>query len=603
MAHILAGLEVESYDRSYSDSQLVRRITTYFRPFAWRIGVIILAIVLNAALNALFPVLLSQGIDNLQAESTGQGIALLLASILGVGVVAWGFDVIQKWQSSRVVSELIFEIRKHAFRMVTSHDMSFFDARSPGEVVSRISADTDTFGGTVTMTINVLSQFLLFVILLGVLFSINLELALITLLLAALIVVVTLVFRKIARRLARIQQRSLARLNASIEETVSGIVIAKNFRQELAIYGDLTKANDLWYRATLGMNVTYTGIFPFLLMLTGFGTVAIVYAGGHSLMAGQLSAGEWFLFLQCVLLFWSPLTSIASFWSQFQQGLAAGERVFSLIDAESKVVQIDRQPVQQLTGQIVFEQVTFSYTEREMVLNNFSLTINAGESVALVGHTGAGKSSLARLVARFYEFQSGRLRIDGRDIRTLDLDAYRRHVGIVPQMPFLFSGTVADNIRYGRPDVSDAAIEAAAYQIANGDWLAQLPRGLHTSVGERGSRLSTGQRQLVALARVVLQNPAIVILDEATASIDPLTEALIQEGLDTILAGRTAIVIAHRLPTIRKASRIIVIDRGTIIEQGSHAELIEQQGHYAELYRLYFQHQMPDYRLSQTAAA
>ncbi len=270
--------------------------------------------------------------------------------------------------------------------------------------------------------------------------------------------------------------------------------------------------------------------------------------------------------------------------------------VFALIDADSRVQQIDRQPLPRLKGRIEFQNVFFQYTEQQTVLADFNLTIREGETVALVGHTGAGKSSLGKLIARFYEFQGGRILIDGNDIRTFDLQAYHRQLGIVPQIPFLFSGTVADNIRYAQPEASDEEVATVAQRIGRGDWLEALPDGLQTEVGEEGKALSMGQRQLVALARVLLQDPAMLILDEATASVDPLTEAQIQEGLDLVLENRTAILIAHRLSTIRHADRIIVLSRGRIIEEGSHDALMEQGGHYAELYNTYFRHQSPDYR-------
>jgi ABC-type multidrug transport system fused ATPase/permease subunit len=258
--------------------------------------------------------------------------------------------------------------------------------------------------------------------------------------------------------------------------------------------------------------------------------------------------------------------------------------------------QIDKQPVTHLSGKIDFKDVYFSYDDRQSVLRGFNFSIQAGETIALVGHTGAGKSSLGRLVARFYEFQGGQLLIDGRDIRTFDLHDYHQHLGVVPQIPFLFSGTIADNIRYARPEASDEEVATIAQQIGNGDWLESLPDGLQTLVGEEGRALSMGQRQLVALARVLLQNPSIIILDEATASVDPLTEAQIQEGLDTLLKGRTAIIIAHRLSTIRHADRIIVLDHGRIVEEGNHNALMTRGGHYAQLYNTYFRHQSPDYR-------
>jgi ABC-type multidrug transport system fused ATPase/permease subunit len=299
--------------------------------------------------------------------------------------------------------------------------------------------------------------------------------------------------------------------------------------------------------------------------------------------------------MQATAFFWWPMISIASFWSQFQDGLSASERVFALIDAEPKVVQTSSRSLPQLKGNIEFRNLFFSYTEREQVLNDFSLKVPSGQNVALVGHTGAGKSSIARLITRFYEFQGGELLVDGQDIRQLDLEKLRRQIGLVPQDPFLFSGTVKDNILYGVPGAAEEQVEQAAMRIANGSWLEGLSKGLETQVGARGASLSMGQRQLVALARVLLKNPVILILDEATASVDPFTETQLQEGLETVMRDRTSIVIAHRLSTVRHADRIIVLDKGSIVEEGDHQGLLARSGLYAELYNTYFRHQSLEY--------
>jgi ATP-binding cassette subfamily B protein len=336
-------------------------------------------------------------------------------------------------------------------------------------------------------------------------------------------------------------------------------------------------------------------VFPTLNALAGAATGVMVLAGGHAAVTGIVTVGAWYLFILSLDRFLFPMMNITSFWTSIQNGLSASERVFALIDTPTRVVQTGSDPVPPLKGEIIFDNVAFHYKESEPILAGFNLKITAGENLAIVGHTGAGKTSIAKLIARFYEFQEGRLLVDGHDIRSFDLADYRRHLGVVSQVPFLFSGTVEENIRYARPEASRSEILAIAKKIGDGEWLETLPQGLASEVGERGSRLSMGQRQLVSLMRVLVQQPNIFILDEATASIDPFTEWQIQQALNLILEQATSILIAHRLSTVKSADRIIVMDHGAIIEEGTHNSLLAGGGHYATLYNTYFRHQSLEY--------
>lgn len=601
MGFIMDGLDAEAYDRSYTDRELINRIIGYFRPHLPVMGGVAGMIVLNSLMEAAIPILIARtlnGIDQLGAAEIWQRSSWLIGAIFLSGVLAWTFNFVRQRYTARTVGNVVLALRKDAFNAVLERDMSFYDEFSSGKIVSRVTSDTQDFSNVVTLTLNLLSQLFQVVVIVVVLFFIDVRLTLITLTIAPITIIAAMTFRRIARRTTTQARRVLAEVNANVQESITGITIAKNFRQEQTIYEEFLRVNAQSYRLSLRQGLVFSGIFPVLGTISGLGTALVLYFGGMSVLAGAVAAGSWYLFIESINLFTFPLTSIASFWSQFQLGLAASERVFALIDAEPRVVQTDNRPVPTVRGQIEFQQVNFSYNDKEQVLQAFNLTIPAGQTIALVGHTGAGKSSLGKLVARFYEFQGGKLLIDGQDIRTFDLKAYRRHLGIVPQTPFLFTGTVAENIRYGNPNATDADVQRVARQVGGGDWIQALPQGLETQISEQGRGISMGQRQLVALARVLLENPAIVILDEATASIDPLTEAQIQEGLDVLLHDRTAIVIAHRLSTIRAADRIIVLRQGEIIEEGDHHELMQQGGHYAELYDTYFRHQSLDYALN-----
>ncbi|HEY5316535.1 MAG TPA: ABC transporter ATP-binding protein, partial [Solirubrobacteraceae bacterium] len=569
----------------------LRGLAVLLAPYRWRVLAMFLAL-LAATGAALAPAPLAKlAIDDGINRHDTAALNVIVLAFLGSAAVYWVATYIQTYLVGWVGQRALRDLRLQLFEHLQSLSIGFYSRNRAGVIISRLTNDVEALDQLISDGLATLFQSTL--MLLGViviLLVLDPHLALLTFITLPVLAIGAFAFRIASADAYRRTREKIASITGYLQESLSGIRAVRSFGQErthIARFAELNEENRAANMTTVYLNAAY---FPLVELLSGLVTVEILAIGGLEVINGHASTGVVFAFIAALNNFFNPIQQLSQLYTTYQSGMAALDKIFQLLDEEPDLEDAaDATALPRVRGELRFDHVSLRYgpdvDEAAWALRDIDLTVEPGQTVALVGSTGAGKSSLAKLVTRFYDPTAGRVLVDGHDLRTVTAHSLRSQMGIVPQEGFLFSGTVRENIAFGRPDATEAEIIAAARAVGADPFIAALDHGYDTEVGERGVQLSAGQRQLVAFARALAADPRLLILDEATSNVDVQTETKIEQGLRRLLTGRTAIVIAHRLSTIRYADRIIVLEHGTVVEQGTHDELIEARGRYWQLYR------------------
>ncbi|MEH7484367.1 ABC transporter ATP-binding protein [Neobacillus drentensis] len=573
-------------DKPFNWKQMLR-LLLYLKPYVKNLLPLSFAtVILSTAIRLIIPILIGvYTLDRAIIEKDTTLLMQLVFIISGLYLLSYLSNSLRIRWMNRLGQDVIYDLRRHLFTHVQSLSHKFFDQRSAGSILVRIMNDINSLQELFTSgVINLLTDFLLLFATIFILLSLNVKLTIAIMIILPIMFFISTSLRKKIRLLWQDVRLKQSKINSHLNESIQGIRITQSYTQEkenIQFFKGLNQENYQTWKQAVQKNAMFG---PLIEMTNAVGTAILIWYGAVLVARGECTIGEFVSFAFYLGMFWEPISRLGQLYNQLLIGMASSERVFEFLDERPSVIESPN-PIKlsSIKGHIDFEEVEFSYDGKRKALNGVSLTIKAGETTALVGHTGSGKTTIANLVSRFYDATGGIVKIDGCPIQDLSIASLRSQISVVLQDTFIFSGTIMENIRYGNPNASDEEVIAAAKAVGADHFITQISKGYQTEVEERGNVLSVGERQLLSFARALLADPKILILDEATASIDTETEVKIQKALKTLLKGRTAIMIAHRLSTIREADKIIVLDHGHILEQGNHNTLMAEQGVYYEL--------------------
>jgi len=575
------------------DARLARKALVFVRPYTKQLLVALTAMLATSGINLIPPKLIEKAINNGLVPGNIRVIVVVAALYCAVFILRWPCQYVQTLAISILGQRVIFDMRHKVFSHLQYLSLSFFDRREVGRIISRLTNDIDSLNELITSgVLSIITDVVMLVAIVMILMRMDPHLTLLTFTLVPFMGGLTALFRGKTRQAFRDWRRKIATVTASVAENVSGVRVVKSFSREkenLRRFKEVNRENRDAYMYAQLISSTFS---PLIGLISSAGVVMVYWYGGHQVIIGALKIGTMIAFVAYLDRFFNPIRELSTFYQTMQNAMAGAERIFDILDTKMEITDkpgaTEMPPIK---GHVEFQHVNFAYDETP-ILQDVSFSVEAGQTVALVGPTGAGKTTIINLIGRQYDIKDGAILIDGLDIRDVTINSLRKQMGVVLQDPFLFPGSAKENIRYGRLDATDQEVEAAAKAVGADEFIVEMPEGYDTDVREGGTKLSAGQKQIVSFARALLADPRILILDEATSSVDTQTEILIQDALRKLLKGRTSFVIAHRLSTITEADRILVIDGGRIVETGTHKELLRKRGLYQRLYDMQFKYEL-----------